>query len=193
MYLSGQQRAGLNSAAVNRAYMARTGLTYAGQQVWTSDEIDVLRSRYPDYPTLLRLLPGRTARAISNKAGRLGLARSRFIWSEPEFGAMKPLYLRGMPMREILPRLNNKTAKQVWRKASARGVRRPKRPPCLTGLAIVDAVRRRAFELNFSMKDLDTITGRNGYFRCPRHVDWSAVQRILPYLGGCATVAWPVD
>lgn len=193
MYLSGQQKAGLNSAAVNRAYMAKTGLTYAGQKIWTFDEIVVLRSWYPDYQSLLRLLPERTARAISNKAGKLGLARSRFIWSEPEFATMKPLYLRGMPMREILPWLDNKTAKQVWKKAWNRGVRRPRRPPRLTGFAVLDAVRRRAFELNFSMKDLDTITGRNSYFRCPRHVDWKAVQQVLPYLGGSATVVWRLD
>lgn len=193
MYLSRQQMAGLNSAAVNRAYMARTGLTYAGQVLWTSDEVEILRRLYPDYRALVLLLPGRTLRAISKKAVRLGLARSRLIWSEAEFATMKPLYVRGTPVREILPRLNNKTAKQVWAKASGKAIRRPRKAPCPTGFLVLDAVRRRAFDLNISMRDLDALAGRCGYFRRPRHLDWSAVQRVLPHLGGSTTVAWHLD
>lgn len=193
MQLSRQQRAAMTSAAVNRAYMARTGLTYSGQRVWTIEEIAILRNLHPDYGALVQALPGRTLGAIQNKAQRLHLVRPRRIWSEGEFTIMKPLYARGVPMADILERLDRKTSKQVWAKASGRSIRRPRRVPCLTGHAPVDAVRRRAFDLHMSMADLDAIAGRRGYFQRPRRIDWSAVQRVLPHLGGRVEVCWHGD
>jgi len=53
-----------------------------------------------------------------------------------------------------------------------------------------DAVRRRAFALRMSMTELDAAAGRGAYFRYPRRVDWSAVQRVLPQLGGRIAVSW---
>lgn len=190
MHLSKQQRAALNAAAVNRAYMAKTGMTYSGQPLWTPKEIAILRRLYPDYQALVRALPKRTRKAIESKVWRCGLAKPRRIWSEPDFGIMKPLYVRGAPMTAILNRLPSKTARQVWSKAANRKIRRPRRPPQPTGFAPVDAVRRRAFDLHISMTDLDAMAGRRNYFRSPRGIDWSAVQRVLPYLGGQAAVSW---
>ncbi|MBK1976156.1 hypothetical protein JIX58_10410 [Brevundimonas diminuta] len=180
----------MNSAAVNRAYMARTGLTYSGQRLWTIEEIAILRNLHPDYGALVRALPGRTLAAIQNKAQRFGLVRPRRIWSEAEFAAIKPLYVRGAPMPEILDRLESKTKRQVWTKAANRGIRRPRRAPCLTGFAVLDSVRRRAFDLRLSMADLDDLAGRKSYFKRPRRMDWSAVQRVLPHLGGQVEVFW---
>lgn len=190
MQLSRQQQRALNAAAANRAYMMRTGLTYRGQKIWTAGEIVTLEALYPDYAALTRALPDRTRKAIENKVRRCGLARPLRIWSEAEFGIMKPRYVRGQPMAAILALLDGKTARQVWSKASGSHIRRPRRPPRPTGLAPVDAIRRRAFDLNFSMADLDAIAHRRGYFRRPRRTDWDALQKVLPYLGGRATVFW---
>jgi len=190
MQLSRQQRAALNAAAINRAYMVRTGLTRSGQWLWTPKEVRVLWRLYPDYEALVRALPGRTRAAIECKVWRCGLARPLRVWSETEFGVMKPLYVRGAPMAAILEWLPGKRARQVWSKAAHHKIRRPRRPPRPTGFAAVDAVRRRAFDLHISVADLDAMAGRRGYFRRPGRTDWSAVQRVLPYLGGRAAVHW---
>jgi hypothetical protein len=50
--------------------------------------------------------------------------------------------------------------------------------------------RRRAFELNMSMAELDEAIGGRAYFRHPRRVNWSAVQRALPQLAGRVAVSW---
>lgn len=189
MQLSRQQLAALNAVAVNRAYMARTGLTYSGQRLWTPKEISALRL-YPDYRTLVRALPGRTRKAIESKVWRCGLAKPLRVWSEAEFRVMKRPYVQGVPMAAILSLLPGKTAQQVWSKASSRGIRRPRRLLKLTGFAPVDAVRRRAFDLHISMTDLDVMAGRRSYFKPPRRTDWSAVQQVLPHLGGKAAVHW---
>jgi hypothetical protein len=190
MQLSRQQQAALNAAAANRAYMARTGLTRSGQRLWTSKEVRVLWRLYPDYEALVVALPGRTRKAIECKVRSCGLARPLRVWSETEFGIMKPLYVRGVSIAAILERLPGKRARQVWSKASYHKIRRPRRPPRPTGFAVVDAVLRRAFDLHISVADLDAIAGRRGYFRRPGRTDWSAVQRVLPYLGGRAAVHW---
>lgn len=192
MQLSRQQLAALNAAAANRAYMARTGLTYSGQRLWTPKETSALRL-YPDYQALVRALPGRTRKAIEGKVWRSGLATPLRVWSETEFTVMKRLYTQGAVMAGILSQIPGKTAQQVWSKASSRGVRRPRRLPKSTGFAPVDAVRRRAFDLHISMTDLDVIAGRRSYFQSPRRTDWSAVQRVLPHLGGQAAVRWHED
>jgi len=189
MQLSRQQLAALNAIAVNRAYMGRTGLTYSGQRLWTPKEISALRL-YPDYRTLVRALPGRSRKAIEDKVWRCGLARTLRVWSEAEFRIMKRLYVQGAPTAAILNLLPDKTAQQVWSKASSRGIRRPRRLPKSTGFAPVDAVRRRAFDLHILMTDLDIMAGRRGYFQSPRRTDWRAVQRVLPHLGGQAAVRW---
>lgn len=190
MQLSRQQRAALNAAALNRTYMARTGLTYSGQRLWTAEEIGKLRCLYPDYAALVAALPSRTRAAIASKVRSMGLARPLRVWSEAEFRMMKPLYLRGVPVSEMLERLPGKTARQVWSKASHHEIRRPRLPPCLTGSKLVDAVRRRAFDLNMSMADLDAMAGKRFRARSSERTDWGAVQRVLPHLGGRAVVRW---
>ena len=152
-----------------------------------------MRRLHPDYGALVRALPSRTLGAIQNKAQRLRLVRPRRIWSEGEFIIMKPLYVRGVSMADILERLDRKTPKQVWAKASGRKIRRPRRVPGLTGHAPVDAIRQRAFDLHITMADLDIIAGRRGYFQSPRRIDWTAVQRVLPHLDGRVEVFWHGD
>lgn len=193
MQLSRQQRAALNAVAVNRAYMMRTGLTYSGHRLWTATEIETLRRLHPDYRALDAALAGRTRYAIQHKARRIGLALSRRVWSEAEFYAMKPPYVQGAPMQDILDRCPGKTARQVWAKAARCGIRRPRRPLQPIGIGPVDAVRRRAFELRMSMGDLDEIAGSRSYFRRPQRLDWSALQRVLPSLGGHIVVSWHGD
>lgn len=190
MQLSRQQKAALNAVVVNRAYMMRTGLTYSGHRLWTAREIKTLRRLHPDYRALDKALAGRTRYATQHKARRIGLAQSRRIWSEAEFYAMKPLYVQGAPMQEILDRCPGKTARQVRGKAARHGLRRPRRPPRPTGIGPVDTVRRRAFDLHMSMSDLDEIAGRRSYFRRPQRLDWAAVQRVLPSLGGHIVMSW---
>jgi hypothetical protein len=192
MQLSRQQLGALNAAAANRAYMARTGLTYSGQRLWTPKEITALQL-YPDYQALVRTLPRRTRKAIESKVWRCALAKPLRVWSEAESSIMKRLYVQGAPMAVILSRLPGKTARQVWSKASSRNIRRPRRPPRLTGLVPVDAVLLRAFDLNISVPDLNVIAGQRSYFRSPRRTNWSVVQRVLPHLGGQAAVHWHED
>lgn len=193
MQLSSAQRGAINAAAVNRTYMRRTGLTYAGQKLWTEAEEGLVRQHHPDYATLVRLLPGRTRRAIENKAQRLGVARDHRIWSDLDERVMRPAYVRGDPINDIVALLDGKTKKQVWAKAAKRKIRRPRRRPKLLNLPVVDDVRQRAFDLQLTMRDLDEIAGSRRYFRKPNYYNWKALDAAVRWLGGTAQVAWHVS
>lgn len=106
---------------------------------------------------------------------------------------MRPAYVRGDPIDDIVASLEGKTKKQVWAKASRWKIRRPRRRPKLLELPIIDEVRQRAFDLQLTMRDLDEIAGSRPYFRKPRYYNWKALDTAIQWLGGTPRVAWHVD
>lgn len=189
--LTSYERAGFNAAQANRGRMARTGLTNAGQPLWTEGELADLRARWPDIATLLVRLPRRTETAIRQKAQRSGLTASRRVWIEPEVGRMRKPYIDGEPVVEILPLLVEKTRRQVYSKASQRRYRRPRRRPVLLGHPLKDSIRQRAFDMNISLAELDRECRAGGCFGRKKALQWQAVSRALKMLAGTAVVRWP--
>lgn len=99
-------------------------------------------------------------------------------------------YTSGATSTEILELVPGKTMPQAWARARRSRFRHPRKPPRPTGLPVVDAVRRRAFELNLTMRDLDEITRSGSYFRSPRTVVWRHVGRAIEALDGELRVDW---
>lgn len=191
MHLTPCQRAGLNSAAKHRVYMARTGETYSGDRIWTVPEINELRARYPDLVTLQSVLPGRTRKAIKRKADVLGIVRHRPLWSDAEKEAMPPRYRAGVPVRQIAEVLNRRTPRQIWSKASTLKIGRPRRRPRPVDVPAVHSIRQRAFDMRISLKDLDAATCGRGYFgKAPQGPRWHLVRRAVKVLGGHILVRW---
>ena len=193
MGLSRAQIAGLMGGARARAYAERTGWTYGGDKVWTAEEIATLRRLYPDYRALETVLHDRTRRAIEHKAARLGIARRLRIWRPDEETRLRPPYVRGVPVSEILPLLNDKSAKQTWGKANHLKLKRPRRRPKSTGLPLIDEIRNRAFDLNISMRELDEIAGGKGLLRGPKRERWTAIGRAVRALDGELVVTFGSD
>lgn len=191
MQLSRAQRAGVNGAAVMREWMRRHGTTLSGQPLWSELEIALLREHYPDYATLVRLLPHRTRKAIEMKVAKLGLARPLRIWADGEVRRFKPPYQDGTSVTNILPLLNQKSANQLYAAAWKRQISRPRRRPKLVGIPILDSVRQRAFDMNISLRELDEATGQKKYFSHPTSIRWTAVERAIRVLGGKFVVRWP--
>lgn len=183
-------RRGLQGQGIIYRHIARTGRTLAGTAVWTEQEIAILRQHHGDRKALPAMLPGRTVKAIETKLGRLRLVRDQRVWTAQETSALRSPYRTGVPIDELLVLFPGKSKRQIWGKAFAIGVRRPRRPPKPTGLALVDDVRARAFACRLSMTDLDSFVGTRGYFSRPRHMNWSALQRAIDVLGGTPALAW---
>ena len=171
-------------------HIETTGCTIAGDPVWTADEIANLCQTFPDRKAACLALPRRTPGAVAHKARQLGLIPPRRIWIGDEAARLRKPYVSGVPMTELLDMFPGKTRSQIWKKACHMGYRRPRRAPKLTGMPLVDVIRRRAFECRLSMTDLDVFVGRKRYFVSPRHLDWRALQRAMTILGGRPVISW---
>ena len=176
-----------------REWMRRHGRTPAGQLLWSDAEVALLYEHYPDYATLVRLLPHRTRKAIGLKVAKLGLAGPLKVWADDEVFRFKPPYRGGVPVAEILPLLNQKTTTQLYGAAWKRRIRRPRRRPKLVGVPILDSIRQRAFDMNITLTELDEATGVKGYFTSPRSLRWRPILKAIDILGGKAVVRWPMS
>ncbi len=139
MQLSRGQGAGINGKALLLEIIRRTGKTAAGAAAWTPAEDAVLKAAYPNYGAAAAGPPHRTLKALQHRTIRLGMAKKLRVWSDTQFRTMAPPYRGETAVVEISPSLEAKSAPQVYRKASSRRVRRPKRPLKPTGFPILDS------------------------------------------------------
>lgn len=190
MLLTPQQRAAFNSVIANRAWMRRSGYTWSGHRLWSEDEVGAVRQFYPDYRLLVRALPSRTRKAIELKAAKLGIARPRRIWTNSEVRVMRPPYIAGVPIADILSLLDNKAKRQVYGKAWRERIRRPRKRPKVLGHRVLDAIRQRAFDLNLSLCELEEETGQ-GTLGSAKRIRWDALERAAGFLGGTLMIRWP--
>lgn len=201
MQLTAQQRASLNDVVVLRAHLARTGLTYSGQAVWTDAEVLALRSTWPDRRAATAALPNRTVTAIEKKAWKLGLpVRPLHQWTGAEAVRLRRLWPRASKreLLEAFPWANwTILANQAqWqRKNGFPSLARPKTLPTPTGDFLVDAIIEQAVLHNMSLRDLDHLAGTGRYFSAGRHRrrrTWKHVQKAVELFGGSLRAAFPV-
>jgi len=174
--------------------MAKTGMTLAGQRLWTASEIKHLRRCYPDYRRACAALPGRTLNAIKSKALRLRITRPLRIWPDDNLKRLKEPYRQGVPMCELMALFPGKTAKQIWGRAAYSGWRRPRKPPKPTGLIADDTVKAKAFACKLTQRDLDDLAGTRGYFlRRPSRTNWKNINKAVELLEGSMSFVWSND
>lgn len=171
-------------------HIKRTGHTFRGHRVWTEEEVFTLLALYPDYAAAQKALPHRSLKALEMKIEKLGRARSRSVWTAAEVTRLKRPYTSGASTAELLELFPGKTMAQVWGRAWKSRFRRPRKPPRPTRWPVVDAVRRRAFELNLTMGDLDEMARSGSYFRRPWTLNWRHVGKAIVALGGEVRVDW---
>lgn len=193
MYVSKAIKRGVNAKQSITRFMRRTGRTLSGRLIWTPSEIDVIEEFWPDWQAIEERLPHRTACTIKWKARQLGFKKHVQRWQTDEKKRMVPPYKAGDPIDEIVVKLGNRTKRQIYSKASHLKIKRPRRAPKLSGMDIVDMIRRRAFDKNYTMEDLDEWTGSNRYFVAPQTYNWRAIRKALEVLGGRIVPIWPTQ
>lgn len=189
MQLSRAQRQAINASAAAKEWMRRHGRTPKGHRLWAPDEDEIVRRLYPDYRALELALPHRTRKALEMHVAWLGIAPPRRIWADWEVVFTKPRYRSGLPIAELVGGLTEKTPKQVWRKASSMGWRRPRRPPLPTGHTLFDAVRSRAHELNIALSELGESLGSRRALTGGRPPSLRRLARAVVLLDGALTTA----
>jgi hypothetical protein len=182
---------GINSGNRIRQYMAKYGMTLAGQPLWTEAESRLLRRFYPHYGRAYAALCRRTRNAVKSKAFRLGITRSRRVWSPEELKRLKSVYRAGISIQDIRNLLPGKTAKQIHSKAARSGWKRPRRQPKGTGIKPYDAVRMRAFTYRLTMRDLADLSATGSYFLTRKsQINWKKISKAVAMLNGNLSISW---
>jgi len=163
MQLSYFQR-GARSAQISRNRMKRVGLTPRGDSLWTAAEEEILKAFYPNFSRMMEELPNRTYYAIRSHTQKIGVARKKKQWTAAEVSRLRRIFGRCTPT-ELINQFPDYSRARIYSKARRLRIRRALPAFSCTGFPIVDQIRTRCRELNYSMVDLDELAGTNKYFQ----------------------------
>lgn len=159
---------------------------------WHPDEDNVVFRHFPDYPKIHRKLPHRSLSAIQQRSRYLKLTtRKKHFWTSREVAVLRKLY-RQADYQTVRAALPGRSAPAVRTKAHKLRCSRPRRKPVVVGDNLIDAIIRRAFELNFSVLDLDLGAKTGWYFRMrrKRRAIHRNILKAIAYLEGDLTIVW---
>lgn len=182
------------SAARSRQRLRFLGVTPKGHRLWTPEEDEICRKYGHDYSILGARLPHRTYKALRARCQRLGIRPKRKRISAKQLSTLRRLY-PSATKAELLDAFPGYTLRELHDLASYYGLKRRVRAFASTGFPIIDAVRERARELNYSMPDVDEIAGTGKYFQKAgwfNHTrpNFVYVSRAVEALGGTLVTVW---
>lgn len=176
-----------------KARIRKTGRTPNGHRLWTEREDAIVCDLYPDYKSLRRRLKRRTLAAIRYRAQHLGIQRRVHKWTGFEVARLRKRYPAGTraEIMAIVPTVTWIAASWRARNAGARRIKRYK----ITGFPVLDAIRQRCLELNYSMVDLDALARTGSYFAKAQWVSSGVANdqklaRAAKALDGVMTIVW---
>ena len=170
----------------------------AGQKLWTAEEESRLRELYPimSYVQIASLMKGRTWMSIRHKAQKLRLTAKRHIWTGAEISRLRRVYQNGTgeEVRAAFPDIKPAHLTSI---ANHYSIYRPRRPFKATGVPAIDQIRERAFDLGYSMVDVDQLARSRHYFAQggwhSGHLNHRAIARAIAALDGEVAASWRLD
>ena len=181
------------SAARLRKRIQREGYTMSGKKVWSQEEDELFRSLFPDYAAITKALPHRTYFACRGHARKLGIVTARPPFTAKELSLIRRLY-PAAEREELLLLLPGRKWEQIKSLANRHGVHRLPKSFAPTGVPVLDQIRLRCRELNYSMPDLDKLIRGKGYFAkgnwCHGHIHHRDIGRAVRALFGDLKADW---
>jgi hypothetical protein len=176
----------------NSSAIARTGRV-GKHSVWRNEENATVRAFYPDIDAICRALPHRTRKAIRYQAHNLGLTPKLRPWSGSDIARLRRIFPTATD-DELMAAFPERTLISIKAQAGEHGFRRARRCPNEIGFPLVDAIRRRAFDLNLSLADLDREARSGTYFRRMNRKtfspSWRHIAHAIKLLGGEQRIDW---
>jgi hypothetical protein len=174
--------------------MKRAGVTMKGQKLWDDAERQVLLDCRGDYKSMCRRLKHRTYNAIRWQHAKMGLQKSKHVWSAAEVAKLRKMYPKGS-VEEISAAFPHSRWANICAQARYRGFRRENRLTYkLTGIAALDDVRRRCREIRWTMRDLDKAAKTGTYFQkagwIRKRINHRALGRAIEALDGVIQAQW---
>lgn len=129
------------------------------EQMWTAEEIDVLKEKYPVLPTgklRVHYFPNRTTSSLTHKANRLGLLREdKGTLSPDEIKVLNNLYLdKKYTIKEVVEELSLSHG-LVWRYLNKQGINRD--------LSTAKIIKRKQLDLETNLDFFKTLTKESSY------------------------------
>ncbi|TNV13246.1 SANT/Myb domain-containing protein [Ochrobactrum teleogrylli] len=186
------------SQNANRAQQARRRIRYLGvmpngSRLWTPDEDQICRQYGTNYSVLMEKLPHRTYLALRSRCQKLGLRPKRQLMTAAELSKLRRLGPTA-PADKLLQEFPTRTLAQLHALRKHYKISRPKPPLVATGYPILDAIRQRCAELNYSMVDLDALAHTKRYFQNggwhSGGINYKAVCKAIVALDGEISVCW---
>jgi hypothetical protein len=162
---------------------------------WMLVEGELLRKHWPDVELLRKLLPHRTELAIRHMAKKCGLIPDKVqnVWTMAQDSKLRRFAAEGKDRKTMAQELGL-TVAQVANRLLYKKITIAKKPPAMTGHPLEDAIRRRAFDLRMTTRDLDRSLGyKKGFGNCWRGSKGVSPVRIheaVKALGGRLVVEW---
>lgn len=161
--------------------------------MWTYAESEILRELWPSIEAIRERLPHRTEPAIRHMAKRCRLIpdKVQHIWTAAQDRALKRMAANGATRKEMAEALNL-TVGCIANRLQYTKTPIAKRAPAPIGDPLVDAIRRRAFDLKIGIVDLDRSLGRAKVFQSAR---WRlpsprCLHQAVKALGGTLVAQW---
>jgi len=169
------------SAERMRERIRRSGMV-AGHKVWTDAEREILKGLVPDYKAVRRRLRSRTAAAIQAR-----------YWTAAEISKLRRIYPTATK-QELCEAFPFSTWQNIKAKAMYYKFRKRRVPFKLTGIPGLDEVRKRCYEIGWSMRDLDSAARTGSYFRragwIGKRINHRALGRAIEALDGAVMPEW---
>ncbi|SFK81456.1 hypothetical protein SAMN04488498_113117 [Mesorhizobium albiziae] len=164
---------------------------------WTFNESEILKEHWPDVSLLRKRLPHRSEKAIHWMAKRCGLIspKEQHIWTAAEHSKLRRFAGEGMTRKAIAAELGV-TPEQVASRLLYTRINIAKQPPKLLGDPLVDAIRRRAFDMRMTMAELDRSLGRRKTFQscfAGKRVSPAHIMHAVSALGGKMVIEWEAE
>lgn len=173
---------------LNREHVLRKGFSPRGYPIWTKAEDNTVRRLYPDYEAIGQILTRRSYHAIRSRASRLKLPVKKFRWTAASVSRLRRIYPTGTH-EEILAAFPGAKWEQVANMRKRMKIYR-RRSLKKTGYPIVDQIRSRAKELNFSIRDLNLLAKTSCFFSHPYSKCLPIIDRALAVLDGEVRIIW---
>lgn len=167
------------------------GKKYGRRSSWSAEEDDKVRKYYPDYRMLQKHLPGRSYDQLRSRARQLDVVRHWKPWLASEASRLRRLYPR-LSRQELLAEFPEYSRARIQSKIKDEGLsRRRKFAPA--NHPLIDEIYQRAYELNYSLVDVDEMAATGNYFRkrnwlTHRSPNLTKIMKAIEALGGSIAI-----
>lgn len=182
-----------------RQQMIRSGFALNGKKMWTEEEKVLVRATYPDYHAMQKAIPHRSRASLECAAFKLGVTRKKFLWSAEQVSLLRRNYPIASTPQELMERIG-RPLRSIREKAETLRLKRGPQPYKATGNKLFDDLREHCRILNFSMADLDQLSGTGRYFHSHHwsaggrgRAPWFSLEKTargVLAIGGALKVSW---